>query len=67
VPTFCVFTALGAGIWSAILAWVGYWVGYNQELVAQYLHSITVTIIAACAIIIALYLHYLRKKKDHAK
>jgi len=67
VPTFCVFTALGAGIWSAILAWVGYWVGYNQELVAQYLHSITVTIIAACAIIIALYLHHLRKKKDHAK
>lgn len=67
LPTFCTFTALGAGIWTAILAWVGYWVGYNQELVTQYLRSISVTLIAACAVIIALYLHRLRKKKNLAK
>jgi membrane protein DedA with SNARE-associated domain len=27
LPRFALFTALGAGIWSAILAWVGYYLG----------------------------------------
>ncbi|GAB6062383.1 DedA family protein [Deferrisoma palaeochoriense] len=35
---FCLYTVLGAGIWVAILAWIGYFVGNNQEKVVEYVH-----------------------------
>ncbi len=34
--TFLIYTALGAGIWVTILAWIGYYVGNNREII----HSI---------------------------
>ncbi|MCD6570928.1 MAG: DedA family protein, partial [Deltaproteobacteria bacterium] len=33
---FCIYTALGAGIWVSILAYIGYIVGNNITLVKQY-------------------------------
>ncbi len=52
---FCVFTALGAGIWVVILALLGYIVGNNQQLIADYLHQILLALAAACLLLALLY------------
>ena len=64
IPLFLFFTTLGSGIWVVILAVVGYWVGNNQELVAQYLHQVTLFSIAACAILAVGYVVYNRRNKE---
>jgi membrane protein DedA with SNARE-associated domain len=58
---FSLFTSLGAGIWVVILALVGYFLGENEALVKEYLRQITIFIILALAVLIAIY--YLIKKK----
>ncbi len=52
---FCVFTALGAGIWVVILALLGYIVGNNQQLIADYLHQILLALATACLLLALLY------------
>jgi len=52
---FCFYTALGAGIWSAILIYLGYFYGENQELINQSLGSLTFIILLAALIIIVVY------------
>ncbi|HPD97719.1 MAG TPA: DedA family protein [Synergistales bacterium] len=64
IPLFLFFTTLGSGIWVVILAFVGFWVGNNQELVHQYMHTATYISIAACAVLGTGYvIHYKRKNK----
>jgi membrane protein DedA with SNARE-associated domain len=53
---FCLFTGLGAGIWVATLAFVGYWVGNNPEIVATYLHRIVIVAVILSFLIVLLYL-----------
>jgi membrane protein DedA with SNARE-associated domain len=53
---FCLFTGLGAGIWVATLALVGYWVGNNQEIVTTYLHHIVIGAVVLSFLIVLLYL-----------
>jgi len=45
---FSLYTVLGAGIWVSVLALLGYYVGANEDQVAQYLKS--ATLIALCLI-----------------
>ncbi len=64
IPLFLFFTTIGSGIWVVILAYVGYWVGNNQDLVHQYMHTATYISIAACAVLgIGYVIHYKRKNK----
>ncbi len=62
---FCLFTALGAGIWVTVLAFLGYLVGNNQEQVAQVLHKYTLYIGLFLGVIVLLYIgwHRARRKK----
>ena len=60
---FSLYTALGAGIWTTILALIGYFVGKNEELVHQYTKEITIILISALAIGIFIYIKK-HKKKD---
>jgi membrane protein DedA with SNARE-associated domain len=58
---FSIYTSLGAGIWSLILIFIGYYVGENCELIKQNLSMITLVtcgIIVLCAII-----YYIWNKK----
>lgn len=55
LPRFCLYTALGSGIWAAILAYIGYLVGNNIELVKQYSHQVMVGVILCLGVIIAVY------------
>lgn len=53
--TFTIFTALGAGIWSAVLALLGFFIGENQTLLESYTHSIVLWTLAGVALLIVLY------------
>jgi len=60
---FIFYTALGAGIWVVILAYVGYFIGNNIELIKEKLHIITIIIIPFIIIIIMLYIVINKNKK----
>jgi membrane protein DedA with SNARE-associated domain len=52
---FCLYTALGSCIWSAILAYVGYQVGNNLDLVKQNMHQVTIGVLICVALVVAVY------------
>ncbi|MCK9373997.1 MAG: DedA family protein [Sulfuricurvum sp.] len=52
---FSLYTALGAGIWGAVLALIGYFIGDNEALIGKYLKEITMITAGVVAVIIALY------------
>ncbi len=60
---FSIYTSLGAGIWVAILAVLGYFIGGNQELLKEYLHLITISIIAILLVIAIVYIRIQLKKR----
>lgn len=60
---FCLYTALGAGIWTIILALAGYWFGENSSMVMQYLHQITLAVMGICFLLVLLYILKIKKKK----
>jgi len=62
---FAIFTALGAGIWVSVLAFIGYSVGNNPELVSRMLHKSYIYIVAFSAITVALYVYFYRRTKQN--
>jgi membrane protein DedA with SNARE-associated domain len=48
--TFTFYTCLGAGLWSLILTLMGYLIGGNEALVAQYLKQITLGLVVAVTV-----------------
>ena len=73
---FLLFTGLGAGIWVAILVWIGYFAGQQMENISpetinelwhQYSTQITWGLIGFCAILITLYIFWYRRKKRKAE
>lgn len=58
---FAFYTCLGAGIWSAILTAMGWYIGGNEELIARYLKQITIGLVLAMGAGIALYWWWQRK------
>ena len=60
---FTLFTALGAGAWVAVLAFLGYLLGEHQELLARYLHVITLGCVGTAALIAGGYLLWLRARE----
>jgi len=59
---FSLYTALGAGIWSAILIYLGYLFGNNQGLIKNNMTTITVWAIIGCVILTAGYILVKRRK-----
>lgn len=59
---FSLYTALGAGLWGATLTLLGYFIGGNEALIAQYLREITVGLLVAAAVLIAAYLWLMKKE-----
>lgn len=63
LPLFCFYTSLGAGIWVLILALLGYYIGDNEAMVKAYLHEIVLYLLLACAMGLAVYWYFNRRKK----
>ena len=60
---FSTYTALGAGIWAAILVVLGYMIGENQELIENYLKQITILIIIMLLLLASWYAYAQRNKR----
>ncbi len=60
--TFTIFTALGALIWVSILAFIGYSVGNNMELVKRMVNRSYVYILIFSTILIFIYIKLRRRK-----
>ncbi len=60
---FTLFTALGAGIWVMVLAFLGYFLGDNRALLEEHLHTITYATLGACLCICLGYWGWQRKRK----
>ncbi|MGB9730493.1 MULTISPECIES: DedA family protein [Calditerrivibrio] len=58
---FCLFTALGAGIWSIVLAYTGYLVGTNLDLIKEHLNKITIVILPTLAVLVMVYIFVYKK------
>ncbi len=66
LPKFIFFTALGAGIWSAILIYIGYFFGNNTEWINSNMNFVTMLLLSFVLIIIIIYL-ILKKRKIKKK
>jgi len=62
---FCFFTAFGAGIWVYILAYIGYFVGDNEERIMQMSRQWAVYLIIGCVVIVTGYIFWHRRKRKH--
>ena len=62
LPKFAFYTGLGAGIWSFILIFLGYFFGENQLLIEQNLRVITLAIIFILVIGIYFYMGWRKKR-----
>jgi membrane protein DedA with SNARE-associated domain len=66
---FVAYTAAGAGIWCAILAWIGWYLGRHaevleREVVQRYSAQATLILVPVIAVIIAVYV--LRRRRERA-
>jgi membrane protein DedA with SNARE-associated domain len=62
IGKFSFYTALGAGIWSFILIYLGFLFGENMVIIEENLSIITMSVVAVALVIILIYL--LCKKKN---
>lgn len=60
---FLFWTGLGAGIWVAVLAAIGYMVGQSEDLWKPYLKQATLAALGFCAVVIAIYVWRHRRKQ----
>jgi membrane protein DedA with SNARE-associated domain len=62
---FSAYTLAGAGIWCTILAWIGYAIGENQDLIMQYSHKALAWVLLFSVILIAGYIWLHRRRQRH--
>jgi membrane protein DedA with SNARE-associated domain len=62
---FSIYTALGAGIWSMVLIALGYILGENKELIATYLHQITLAVLGTLVVVLFVYIRRLKNGNDY--
>ncbi|MBM3247616.1 DedA family protein [Candidatus Pacearchaeota archaeon] len=65
LPKFLFYTALGAGIWSAILISLGLLLGNNLVLIKTYINEITLATLGICLIAIIVYSILKRKRRNY--
>lgn len=63
VAKFLLYTGLGAGLWSAVLVGIGYWVGANEELWRPMLQKVTLWLLGGIAVLVVGYVSYQRRRE----
>lgn len=60
---FSIYTSFGAGIWVAILALLGYYIGGQEALIKQYLHVIIIALLILLALLAYFYIRGVKRDK----
>ena len=60
---FTLYTTVGAGIWVSILAWIGFFIGKEQELIIKYSHQAVLAVILFSAVLTMAYIFLYRRKQ----
>lgn len=60
---FSIYTALGAGIWVAVLAGLGYFLGSNEAMIKEYLHVATLIALLCVTLITLFYVVRAKRRK----
>jgi membrane protein DedA with SNARE-associated domain len=60
---FTLYTALGAGIWSIVLVLIGYFIGSNQELINEYLRTITIFTLIGVVLLSIGYIWFTKRQR----
>ena len=60
---FSAYTLLGSSIWVSVLAWIGYFIGENEELILRYSHQAVINVVAFSVLLTAIYV-WLHKRKS---
>lgn len=63
---FAAYTTLGAGLWMIVLAYIGFFIGENQELINQYAHEALLWVSLFCALLVTAYVWWQRRKTGEA-
>jgi membrane protein DedA with SNARE-associated domain len=56
IGLFIFYTTAGSAIWNAVLIMIGYFVGTNQRLIEENLHTILLSTLAFCVALIVAYI-----------
>lgn len=59
---FATYTALGAGIWMIVLTYIGYFIGKEKELIAEYSHQAVLYAVIFCVVLVIGYVLAKRRK-----
>ena len=67
---FALYTGLGAGIWCGILAWIGWYLGRQAQILGNedfqhYSSRAALALLPALAILIAIYAYVRRRRESH--
>ena len=60
---FAFYTSLGATIWCAILVWIGYAIGDNQQLIMSLSRQASAWAITGCFLLLAGYLYWHKTRR----
>jgi membrane protein DedA with SNARE-associated domain len=64
---FLFYTGLGAGIWVAVLSWIGYVAGQSEASWRPYLKTATINAVICCSMLLIVYtVIHRRRKRLHA-
>ncbi len=63
LTVFGFYTALGAGIWCAVLAFLGYYIGGNEALISEYLRELTIGALLLVGGLIGIYVFWWNKRQ----
>ncbi len=63
IPKFIFYSGLGAGIWVIVLVALGYFLGANEALIAEYLQSATLIALVCVVLITVFYIVRHQRKK----
>ena len=64
---FMLYSGLGTIIWTTFLAYVGYYFGENQEIMAQIFQKVSYVILVLVALIITIFIYRIHKRKQQYK
>ena len=62
LATFTLYTSVGAGIWSAILIALGYFIGGNERLIQENLPLVTAAVLVFVALTLMGYVLWQRRQ-----